>query len=105
VTKSTKRKSAGSARVLWLVLVTMSLASSKLLAKAGAFPALSKNIDQRPLMDSDGCVVVDNYSFDRLGDYIQTGATYILVSEDDIQWESADTFAHQETSLSAAFEQ
>lgn len=66
---------------------------------------LPKNIDQRPLMDSDGCVVVDNYSFDKLGDYIQTGATYIVMSEDDIKWESADTFALQETSLSAAFEQ
>jgi len=66
---------------------------------------LPKNIDQRPLMDSDGCVVVDNYSFDTLGDYIQTGATYIVMSEDDIKWESADTFAQQETSLSAAFEQ
>jgi murein L,D-transpeptidase YafK len=245
VTHSTKSNAAGSARVLWLVLVTMSLASPKLLAQAGAFPALSmnstdnslfrlvetsdvgfgrmqvlsepqrpqgvlkladdqryllwvelkrgrlhvmerqdhgglntikiipisigkngygkelegdkltpigvyrltsfiedqglddfygngafplnypnahdrlqkrtghgiwlhglpKNIDQRPLMDSDGCVVVDNYSFDRLGDYIQTGATYIVMSEDDIKWESADTFPHQETSLSAAFEQ
>ena len=66
---------------------------------------LPKNIDQRPLMDSDGCVVVDNYSFDSLGDYIQAGATYIVLSEGDIKWESKDTFAHQETSLSKAFEQ
>ncbi|TFH75183.1 hypothetical protein E3V39_03380 [Gammaproteobacteria bacterium LSUCC0112] len=66
---------------------------------------LPKNIDQRPLMDSDGCVVVDNYSLVRLGDYIQTGATYIVMSEEDIQWESADSFARQETSLREAFEQ
>jgi hypothetical protein len=50
-------------------------------------------------------VVVDNTSFDKLGDYIQAGATYIVLSEDDIKWESKDTFTHQETGLSKAFEQ
>ena len=66
---------------------------------------LPKNVDQRPLMDSDGCVVVDNNSFDRLMGYIQAGATYIVLSEDDIKWESVDKLAIQEASLSAAFEQ
>lgn len=66
---------------------------------------LPKNMTERPLMDSDGCVVVDNEALDNLADYITTGSTFIVLSEGEMQWEPADTYLMRERQLSAAFEQ
>lgn len=46
---------------------------------------LPKGVDERPLLDSDGCVVVDNESLVYLDDFIAPGNT-IVVLGDDLEW-------------------
>lgn len=65
---------------------------------------LPKDTQQRPLLDSDGCVVVDNNSLLDLAAYIQTGATYIVLSENDIEWSTMESLQKKEAALSDAFE-
>jgi murein L,D-transpeptidase YafK len=66
---------------------------------------LPKDMTERPLLDSDGCVVVDNDAFDNLAEYIKTGSTFIVLSEGEILWEPADSYLIREAQLSSAFEQ
>lgn len=47
---------------------------------------LPKHVGERPLLDSDGCIVVDNQSLLDLAGNIATGETWIVMSPDDIQW-------------------
>ncbi len=47
---------------------------------------LPKNVAERPLFDSDGCVVIDNNSLLQMTRYIQTGRTPIVLSQSDLQW-------------------
>ena len=47
---------------------------------------LPKNVAERPLLDSDGCVVIDNNSLLQMTRYIQTGRTPIILSQSDLQW-------------------
>lgn len=48
---------------------------------------LPKNVIERPLLDSDGCVVIDNNSLLEMTQYIKTGRTPIILSQSDLQWE------------------
>ncbi|MDP1931305.1 MAG: L,D-transpeptidase family protein [Gammaproteobacteria bacterium] len=65
---------------------------------------LPKDQKQRPLLDSDGCVVVDNATLQELANYIQTGATHIVLSEGDIKWSPVQNFKEREAALASAFE-
>ena len=65
---------------------------------------LPKSMDERPLMDSDGCVVVDNDSLLALADFIDTGTTPIVLSRGDIQWTDIKRIEQHESQLSTAFE-
>jgi len=65
---------------------------------------LPKDTQQRPLLDSDGCVVIDNNTLLDLAAYIQTGTTYIVLSENDIEWSAMESLQPREAALSDAFE-
>ena len=49
---------------------------------------LPKGVDQRPLLDSEGCVVIDNTAFDWLKEYLEEGQTRVMLG-DKISWTSA----------------
>src|SRR5690606_27936926 len=66
---------------------------------------LPKSMVERPLMDSDGCVVIDNASLLALADFIDTGTTPIVLSRGDIEWVDVARLKQQETALAAAFEE
>lgn len=65
---------------------------------------LPKGKDQRPLLDSDGCVVVDNMTLNDLADFVSTGTTYIVLSEDDIEWAPTEGMQQREQNLAQTFE-
>ncbi len=65
---------------------------------------LPKNTNQRPLLDSDGCVVIDNPSLQSLANYIKTGSTYIVLSEEDIQWSPVSDTKQRTAALAQSFE-
>jgi murein L,D-transpeptidase YafK len=49
---------------------------------------LPKGVDERPLLDSEGCVVIDNTAFDWLKEYMVEGHTRVLLG-DQISWTSS----------------
>lgn len=63
---------------------------------------LPKHVGERPLLDSDGCIVVDNASLLDLADNISTGETWIVMSPDDIQWVASGSQHALRESLDAA---
>lgn len=65
---------------------------------------LPKGKDERPLLDSDGCVVVDNATLNELADFVRTGATYIVLSEDDIEWAPTESMQQRQQVLFDTFE-
>jgi murein L,D-transpeptidase YafK len=52
---------------------------------------LPKHVGERPLLDSDGCIVVDNDSLLDLAENITTGETWIVMSPDAIEWVASDS--------------
>ena len=65
---------------------------------------LPKNVAERPLLDSDGCVVIDNDSLLQMARYIQTGRTPIILSQSDLQWVPLNQEDTRTESLSHALE-
>jgi murein L,D-transpeptidase YafK len=65
---------------------------------------LPKNVAERPLLDSDGCVVIDNDSLLQMTRYIQTGRTPIILSQSDLQWAPLNQEDDRAESLSNALE-
>jgi len=47
---------------------------------------LPKEMGERPFLDSDGCVVIDNESLQLLAPVVATGHTQIVLSREPIQW-------------------
>ena len=64
---------------------------------------LPKDVDQRPLLDSDGCVVIDNGSLVDLAGYIDAGVTHVILSEEAPEWQPLSAFDHRSTALEKAF--
>lgn len=64
---------------------------------------LPKAVEQRPLLDSEGCVVIDNLAFDWLMDYLQPGATKVMLGE-SINWTSPNQRAIQQAEFRQAFD-
>ena len=54
------------------------------------------------MLDSDGCIVVDNESLLDLAENISTGETWIVMSPDDIQWVASGSQGELRDSLEAA---
>lgn len=65
---------------------------------------LPKSVTERPFLDSDGCVVVDNQSLLDLAREITPGQTHLVISRQSIQWVSAEVRAKLRASLGTAFE-
>lgn len=63
---------------------------------------LPKHVGERPLLDSDGCIVVDNQSLLDLAGNISTGETWIVMSPDPIQWVASASQHALRDSLDAA---
>lgn len=47
---------------------------------------LPKDVTERPFLDSDGCVVIDNRSLEELTGIVATGVTQVVMSNHPIQW-------------------
>lgn len=65
---------------------------------------LPKNVTQRPLFDSDGCVVVDNDSLQALALEVEPGRTHLMISRRPIQWLTQDQFEERRQSLQEALQ-
>ena len=63
---------------------------------------LPKNTEQRPLLDSDGCIVIDNESLGELQDNIVAGHTWIVMSPSSIKWIPAATHKSERRGLQSA---
>jgi murein L,D-transpeptidase YafK len=50
---------------------------------------LPKNVSERPFLDSDGCVVIDNQSLEELAGVVATGVTQVVLSKQPIKWVAA----------------
>jgi murein L,D-transpeptidase YafK len=66
---------------------------------------LPKNVAERPLLDSDGCVVIDNDSLLQMSRYIKTGRTPIILSQADLQWVPVDQEDTRTESLTVALDE
>ncbi|MDT8398970.1 MAG: L,D-transpeptidase family protein [Pseudomonadales bacterium] len=81
-------------------------AQDRLLAHTGSgiwLHGLPKNLDERPFLDSDGCVIIDNDSLQEMAAYIDTGVTHIILSEDAIEWQPISDAQRPSLPLEAAF--
>ena len=65
---------------------------------------LPKGKDERPLLDSDGCVVIDNDSLVEMAQYIKTGSTYIVLSQEPINWVPSESTKQKEQSIAKAID-
>lgn len=52
---------------------------------------LPKDVSERPFLDSDGCVVIDNNSLQDLTDVVAAGVTQVVMSQRQIKWVPAAT--------------
>jgi murein L,D-transpeptidase YafK len=65
---------------------------------------LPKSVTERPFLDSDGCVVVDNQSLLDLAQEIAPGQTHLVIGRAPIRWVTAQERAEVRASLGSAFE-
>jgi murein L,D-transpeptidase YafK len=65
---------------------------------------LPKGVASRPLWDSDGCVVIANDSLSELQQYITTGISHIVLSDDALTWVGRSEVELRRNSLADAFE-
>jgi murein L,D-transpeptidase YafK len=76
------------------------------LSKTGSgiwLHGLPKGVEQRPKLDSDGCVIIDNISLQEMSEFIDIGLTHIVLTENDIHWQSAERMDVEKSALEAAF--
>ena len=64
---------------------------------------LPKDAESRPLLDSDGCVVFANESLQELHQYIETGVTHIVLSDEPLTWSESSSKEMRKNSLEQAF--
>jgi len=62
---------------------------------------LPKDVAERPFLDSDGCVVIDNASLEELTGIVATGATQVVLSNRQIQWVAATAQETERAALDA----
>lgn len=62
---------------------------------------LPKDVTERPFLDSDGCIVIDNQSLLELAGVVATGATQVVMSQRPIQWVSIATQEQKRAELEA----
>lgn len=64
---------------------------------------LPKGMDSRPFLDSDGCVVIDNDSLQEMQQYITTGITHMVLSDEPLSWVSSHQAESRSAQLDKAF--
>jgi murein L,D-transpeptidase YafK len=52
---------------------------------------LPKDVAERPFLDSDGCIVIDNTSLAELTGIVATGVTQVIMSQHSLEWVAATT--------------
>ncbi|WP_321390493.1 L,D-transpeptidase family protein [uncultured Desulfuromusa sp.] len=62
-----------------------------------------KSLYSRPPLDSEGCVVLTNEEFTRIGQYVEIGRTPIVISE-SVDWVSSGEWLDQNIEVQAALE-
>ena len=62
-----------------------------------------KSLYSRPPLDSEGCVVLTNEEFTRIGQYVEIGRTPIVISE-SVAWVSSREWLDQNIEVQAALE-
>lgn len=62
-----------------------------------------KSLYSRPPLDSEGCVVLTNEEFNRIGQYVEIGRTPIIISE-SVDWVSSREWLDQNIEVQAALE-
>ncbi|SEA08340.1 Murein L,D-transpeptidase YafK [Desulfuromusa kysingii] len=62
-----------------------------------------KSLYSRPPLDSEGCVVLTNEEFTRIGQYVEIGRTPIIISE-SVDWVSSREWLDQNIEVQAALE-
>ncbi len=62
---------------------------------------LPKNVSERPFLDSDGCIVIDNESLEELTGIVATGVTQVVMSQRPIEWVAAATQDQKRAALEA----
>lgn len=63
---------------------------------------LPKTVTERPFLDSDGCVVIDNANLEALAGIVTTGVTQVVLSEHPIRWVAVATQEERRAGLEAA---
>jgi len=64
---------------------------------------LPKGVDSRPLLDSNGCVVIDNSRLEKYSQYISVGNSTMVLAEKDLEW-LADANQHESADVMQAIE-
>ena len=65
---------------------------------------LPKGTESRPLLDSDGCIVIANDSLQELAQYVNIGVTHIVLSDKPLIWKEKEKSEIPLTTLTQAFE-
>jgi len=64
---------------------------------------LPKDVSSRPLLDSDGCVVIDNDSFKALDQFITIGITHMVLADTPVTWVPVQKVKQRRMALAGAF--
>jgi len=64
---------------------------------------LPKDVNTRPLLDSDGCVVIDNSSLESMHAFIKPGITHIVLSDEPLTWHSLRQAEKRKAGIEASF--
>lgn len=62
---------------------------------------LPKGVDRRPLLDSDGCVVIDNSKLEKYSQYIDAGNSTMVLADEELEWLS-DASQHESADVMQA---
>jgi murein L,D-transpeptidase YafK len=65
---------------------------------------LPKDVTERPFLDSDGCVVIDNANLDELAGIVSTGVTQVVLSQEPIKWVATAALEETRAGLEAALQ-
>lgn len=63
---------------------------------------LPKDVTERPFLDSDGCVVIDNQSLEELNGIVATGITQVVMSNHSLEWVPAAAQEQRRAELESA---
>ena len=59
---------------------------------------LPKGVDRRPLLDSNGCVVIDNSKLEKYSKYINAGSSTMVLADEQLEWLS-DVSQHESVDI------